>query len=129
MATNDITNLTKNTDETVLLVSETGYNTADYRNAYMDQLNDAYSDNSYIAAKINAISKKDNSEPVLEYRPVKGDYEPSLVEVNETILDTAADIITLDNFISNLTAKYTNLIYTSQVKMSEIKAYLQNMKD
>ena len=120
MATNDITNLTKNTDETVLLVSETGYNTADYRNAYMDQLNDTYSDNSYIAAKINVISKKDSSEPVLEYRPVRGDYEPSLVEVNETILDTAADIITLDNFISNLTAKYTNLIYTSQVKMSEI---------
>ena len=29
MAVNDITNLTKGTDETVLLVSETGYSTAD----------------------------------------------------------------------------------------------------
>lgn len=120
MAVNDITNLTKGTDETILLVSETGYSTADYRNAYMSQLNDTYPDNNYIAAKISAISKKNNSEPVLEYRPVKEDYEPSLVEMNETILDTTADIITLDNFIINLTSKYTNLVYTSQLRMSEI---------
>lgn len=105
-----------NKNDQVLLVDETGSTTADFRATYIDQL--AGQPNETTRSKIQKIKNTPVTYPISEYNEVYGDSEPSLLALNLTLSDAVFDILTLDNYVKNLTSKYSNFIHRS---LSNIK--------